>query len=204
MKYILTIESDDAEEIRDAAEKLTGRAAPSPAATKGVDTTSAKPAPEKTKADPDDAAFDSDGMPFDAAVHATSRAVNADGTWKAQRGKAEEAKAARAAFKASGGGIDAPADVEENEAPGLPGTKKTAPALPGAEKIPPATPVTFEDFVAKATAVLEGGKADNEAVLQVYRDATGQSDTNEAAKTLQTNESMRRKAVDLLTELENG
>ena len=138
-------------------------------------------------------------MPFDDTVHAKSRQVNKDGTWKAQRGKTAEAKAARAAFKASGGDVTAPDAV-----PGLPGTKSddAIPGLPGAENIPEAPPISMAEFTAKATAVLKSGKVDNAGIVQIYLKATGQIDAGEAAKMLGTNESMRRTAVDMLTEIE--
>lgn len=199
MKYMLTIESDDAEEIREAAEKLTGRVADAGTVINNV--TAEKTAKvEDVKSDVDADVVDSDGMPYNAEVHATTREVNKDGTWKAQRGKGDQAKAARAAFKAEGGDIDAP----KTEAPGLPGTGTKAPGLPGAENIPAADPVTYADFVAKATAVMESGKIDSDGICALYCEVTGDTDVSVAAGKFETNESLRVEAVKRMTEIENG
>lgn len=208
-KITITVECDDAEEARSVIDQLTGRsdtAITTVPSTPVAEKTSA-PA-EQTKTDVDSIVTDSDGMPWDEAVHSTSRAVNADGTWKARKGQAQAAKDARAAFKASGGNVAPPDDTTAEDADdGLPGTAKSddaATGLPGADAIPPADPVTMADFTAKATAVLNSGKIDNDGIIAMYLDVTGQSDTNEAVKSFQTNESMRRAAVERLTEIENG
>ena len=207
-KIKIVIECDDEGEARSIMETLTSRAAQepvvleAPAAPQAAAPVAGKSAPV---IDADDAVVDSDGMPYDAAIHTTTRTVNADGTWKAQRGKADAAKAARAAFKASGGSVVAPTETEDDGLPGLPGAKAgDAPGLPGADAIPPAQPVTMAEFTAKATAVLKSGKIDDTGIVQVYLDATGQPDAKSAAKSLGTNESMRRAAFDRLTEIENA
>lgn len=207
-KITITVECDDAEDARSVIDQLTGRsdaAVTTAPATPAAEKTT-KPA-EQTKSDVDDVVTDSDGMPWDEAVHASSRAVNTDGTWKARKGQAQAAKDARAAFKASGGDVAPPVETPtEDAAAGLPGTKAedAVPGLPGADAIPPADPVTMADFTAKATAVLKAGKIDNDGIVAMYLEVTGQSDTNDAVKSFQTNESMRRAAVDRLTEIENG
>ncbi len=53
----------------------------------------------------DRSAVDGDGMPYDAAVHSDPPSFTGKGIWKAQRGKAEAAEAARAAWKARGGTV---------------------------------------------------------------------------------------------------
>lgn len=206
-KITITVECDDAEDARSVIDQLTSRS------DAAVTTAPATPSAEKTtkpveeiKSDVDDVVTDSDGMPWNEAVHASSRAVNTDGRWKARNGQAQAAKDARAAFKASGGDIDPPVDASTEGDAGLPGTKAEddVPGLPGADAIPPADPVTMADFTAKATAVLKSGKIDNPGIIAMYLEVTGQSDTNEAVKSFQTNETMRRAAVDRLTEIENG
>ena len=194
-KIIITVECDDEADARSVLDKLTNRAAAPEVAPEKT----AAPVEQTKSDDVDDVVTDSDGMPWDEAVHASSREVNTDGTWKARRGKATEAKAARAAFKASGGDVTAPV-VEE--APGLPGTKTSA--LPGADAIPPAEPITFDAFVEKATAVLASKKIDNAGISALYCEVTGEADVGAAAAKLETNETMRRAAVDKLTEIENA
>ena len=200
-KITITVECEDADDARSVIDQLTGRS--DAAVTTATPAAPAEKTEVKEAVDPDDAAVDSIGMPHNEDYHASSRAVNADGTWKARRGKTEQAKEAAAAFKAAGGNVTAPAT---DAAPGLPGTKAddAAPGLPGADAIPPAEPVTMADFTAKATAVLKSGKITNEEIIEMYHEVTGQTDTNEAVKMFQTNESMRRAAVEELTEIENG
>lgn len=208
-KITITVECDDADDARSVIDQLTNRAvAPQVTTEKTAAPVEQTKTVEEVKAplDPDDAAVDSDGMPWSEAVHASSRAVNTDGTWKARKGQAAAAKTARAEFKASGGNVKAPAGDATEEAPatnGLPGVK-TAPGLPGAENIPTAEPVTFDQFVEKATAVLASEKIDGEGISALYCDVTGETDVAEAAAKLETNETMRRAAVDRLTEIENG
>ena len=207
-KITITVECEDAEDARSVIDQLTGRS-DAVTTSKASETTQEKTeAPvEQVKSDntnPDDAVVDSIGMPHNEDYHASSRAVNADGTWKARRGKTKQAREATAAFKAAGGGVEAP-DVGEDAPAGLPGTKADdATGLPGAAAIPPAKPVTMAEFTAKATAVLKSGKISNDEIIELYQEVTGQTDTNEAVKMFQTNESMRRAAVEELTEIENG
>ena len=203
-KITITVECDDAEEARAVVDQLTNRAAAPEATTEKTD------APiEQTKSDDvDDVVTDSDGMPWDEAVHASSRAVNTDGTWKARKGQAAAAKTARAAFKASGGDVEPP--VVEEAPVGLPGTKTSAlpgtktSALPGADAIPSAEPVTFDAFVEKATSALASKKIDNAGISALYCEVTGETDVGAAAAKLETNETMRRVAVEKLTEIENA
>ena len=211
-KIKIMIECDDQDEALSVMKVLTG--ADDEDSTVSEKPKNDKPKQEKPKEekpkeeksvsdiDADDAVVDSDGMPYDASVHSSTRAVNADGTWKALRGKADAAKAARAAFKASGGSVSAPVETEDN---GLPGVKADdTPELPGADVIPTAQPITMAEFTAKATAVLASKKIDDAGIVQVYLDATGQTNAKSAAKSLGTNESMRRAAFDRLTEIENA
>ena len=200
-KITIQIECEDADEARSVIDQLTERSAAAPV----TKTDDVKTDVKAAELDPDEVVVDSDGMPHDEAVHASSREVNQDGTWKARRGKAKEATAARAAFKAAGGSVDAPVVEEDVKVPGLPGTaEKTATGLPGVDKIPTAQPVTMEDFAAKASAVMESGKINGDELVAMYLEVTDQTDTAAAVKIFETNESMRRAAVERLTEIENG
>lgn len=161
------------------------------AETRAVETP-ATPTPVATPAEPvaepeqrSDADVDSDGMPYNPAVHTETRATNADGTWKARRGKADEAKEARAAFKAGGGNEEAPAD--------LPGTTDETPTLPGAEALPadaPA-PVSFDEMATKASEALNSGKISQPDLMALYAKHGGVN----AVQELQTNETARAALV---------
>lgn len=203
-KYQLIIQCDNEDDLRSAVDTLANRSdAPVPTAAVPV-----TPVPEKTDtpptvaADPDDMAVDSDGMPYDPAVHASSRAVNKDGTWKAAKGKADAAKTARAAFKAGGGNVEAPL-VEADPDP-MPEPEETKAALPGVGAIPPQEPVTFEQFFAKATEVLNAGKTDADSLVKFYGEITGCATTEEAVDVLQMSESVRANGVAWLDAMLNG
>jgi hypothetical protein len=193
MKYVITIEADSPEELREITDLLSGRAA-EPAETTTAPAPEVKSAPEgtliaegtvietETREDEGDAAVDADGMPWNGDYHSDSRAVNADGTWKARRGKSEEAKAARAAFKAGGGNESAP-DVSERSTPaedtGLPGADEDG-GLPGAEETVDEREFSLAQVVTMAKAALTEGKTDNAGIQGLYIKASG-ADTAQAA-----------------------
>lgn len=140
---------------------------------------------------------DADGMPYDASVHSDPPQFTAKGIWRAQRGKADEAQAARNAWKAGGGNVTpAPAAL-----PGGEPETTAPPALPGADTAP--EPVTYDDFVAKAAEMLGDGSIDQERLAAIYTDATGVSGTRDeivkgAGEVLFTNETARAKAYAAL------
>ena len=130
-----------------------------------------------------DADVDSDGMPYNAVVHTETRSTNADGTWKARRGKSEEAKAARAAFKAGGGTEEAPEiEVEETKAAVMPG-------LPGTEALPADAPepVSWDMLVEAITSATKSGSITQDALMALYTEHGG----SDPAAELQTNETKR-------------
>jgi len=152
-----------------------------------------------------DSDVDSDGMPYDPDIHTETKAVNADGTWKARRGKADEAKAAREAFKAAGAGVTPPAAVVETTvAPAMPGSAPapaaTRPGMPGAAPAP--APVSFDRVFSKLTGMFEAGKIDSPTALQFYEKSAGTSDAAAAANIYQTNETARASLFKLLCEIE--
>lgn len=142
-----------------------------------------------------DVTVDADGMPYDAEVHSESRALTAAGLWKAQRGKAAQAEAARAAFKAKGGTVAPPADLPVTAAamPGLPTTAAAA-AMPG---LPVAAvsraPVSFEAVVAKLTDLMSRGKvaATELGAIYILAGAAG-------PEQFETDETARAKLMDIL------
>ena len=151
-----------------------------PATTQGASEVDATDGDEQRN----DAEVDSENMPYNPAVHTETRAVNADGTWKARRGKADEAKQAREAFKAGGGAEEAPAE--------LPGANAT-PSLPGVDALPADAPkpVSFEEMSAKAAAALNSGAISQPDLMKLYAKHGGEN----PVATLQTNETARAALV---------
>jgi len=155
-----------------------------------------------------DSDVDSDGMPYDPDLHTETKAVNADGTWKARRGKADEAKAAREAFKAAGADVTPPATVVETTiaptAPAMPGSAiKPAATMPwGAGAAPAPAPVSFDRVFSKLTGMFEAGKIDSPTALRFYEKSAGTLDAAEAANIYQTNETARASLFKLLCEIE--
>ena len=211
-KISITIDGETIEEVRANMAEMLGRlggtdstqvATDAPAQPAEKTETPATPAAAPAAApapakgvDEGDAAVDADGMPYDPAVHAATRTMTADGLWKAQRGKAAEAKAARAAFKAQGGNETAPA------AAGLPGAgeEKGDAGLPGAENLPTGDPVSLEQAVEIAQKALADTVIDTPGLLALYSEITGKADANDAFAVFQTDESARAALVDAIEE----
>ena len=101
----------------------------------------------------DRSAVDGDGMPYDAAVHSDPPSMTTKGLWKSQRGKATEADAARAAWKARGGTVVAPV------VPAAPVAAPVAGAMPGMPVALPvaAPPVSMDQVIAAASAAQARG-----------------------------------------------
>ena len=129
----------------------------------------------------DRSAVDGDGMPYDAAVHSDPPSFTTKGLWKAQRGKATEADAARAAFKARGGNVTAPV------VPAAPAAVVTAPAaMPGMPVLPvAAAPVSMDQVIAAASAAQARGVS-VERISAIYGviglTDVAQFDTNETMR----------------------
>lgn len=128
---------------------------------------------------------DADGMPWNEEYHASTKTKNADGTWKARQGKAQAAKDARAAFKAQGGDVEAPAAAT------LPGAEETkaAPSLPGADALPADAPepVSWDQMVEKITGMSGRGVLSQEKMMDLYKTHGGDN----PVETLEVNESAR-------------
>lgn len=88
-------------------------------------------------------ATDKNGVAWDARYHASSKAVNADGTWRRKRGLSDAETAEADAYDKSAT-VEAPAPTLPTAAPA------PAPAaMPGLPTPAPApTPVTYEEVVA--------------------------------------------------------
>lgn len=136
--------------------------------------------------------LDGDGMPYDAAVHANPPSMTEDGLWRAKRGKADEAKAARAAFKAKGGNVAAPV--------GLPTAAVVAPAaaaLPGMPGMPSALPadapepISLDRVIEKITGMLTRNKLSEQVLAGLYQKHSGVADPAASFGVFNSNESAR-------------
>jgi len=205
MKYTLTIESDSAEDIRSVTEKLTGRVetettpTAAPVATETPPVSETKTAPDATT----DNGLDKIGMAYDPSIHADPPSFKSDGTWKVARGKAEQAKAAVAAFKAAGGNITPPV-IEDTKAdepvsngmPGMPGM--TAGAEPELED------VDIDTVMGKWTGLMESNKLTKEKALEICIRVTGIEDAQQHFTTFQNDDTARAKLYAELKEVEAG
>lgn len=180
-KIIITHEFDSPE---DAARHLQGLSTTSSAAPV-TQTTEQRAEPAATSDEVEEVETDSDGMPYDPEVHASTKGKSADGRWKAQRGKAADAKAARERFLASGGDVKT-ADTEK-PAPAMPG-------LPGSESSKPVAP-TYDEMVARVTQEVNDGNVTGEDLAAIYQKC-GSTD----AAAYQQDENLR---VALLEELDD-
>lgn len=186
-KFTLTIDFENEEEVR---AYLGGETRSAPAPVTQARSEDANEEPEETGTRSDDET-DSEGMPYDPDIHAESRALNADGTWRAKRGKSSAEKAARAAFKASGGAVTPPVVEEEPKRSGMPG-------MPGAKPVVnEGTPVTFDQLLSKTTGMMDRGKIDYDGIMGLYAEV-GITDP----ETLETNESFRAALYAKLCEIE--
>ena len=129
-----------------------------------VGTAAAPTAPAATP-NPAGVELDVSGLPWDGRIHSSTKAKNKDGTWRALRGRNDEAKAKaieaelRAAMAAG--------------APPAPPQPPAPPVTPPAPPIPPATPPappaaagapTFATLMVKITTAKTAGKLAPEAV----------------------------------------
>lgn len=134
-----------------------------------VNVTTTAPADRTAPADTpsNDGDVDSDGMPYDDALHSGNRGVNADGTWTARKGMAQQAKDARAAFKAGGGNVGAPEVAEEPAGmpgmPGMPGTKTDTLPADAPE------PVSLDQLITKSSGMITRGKIDHDGIGELYK-----------------------------------
>ena len=208
MKHTLTIEGT-AEEVRDALDKLTGRADTTTTTVTTAAPSTPAPAPtvEETKTAPTEGGtVDSIGMPYDDDIHASPPSFKSDGTWKVARGKAEEAKTAVAAFKASGGNITPPV-IEQPTAPtNMPvaETKSETTGMPGVAPTPPVEIVALDTVMAKWTDLMESGALSAERATEICVKITGSTDAKTHYPTFQTNETARAALYAELNAIEAG
>jgi hypothetical protein len=148
-------------------------------------------------------ALDGDQMPYDAAVHSDPPSFTADGLWRAKRGKGEEAKAARAAFKARGGAVAAPADLPTEAAPAmaLPGM----PGMPTAKAALPADapePIGLDRVIEKISGMITRAQITEQTLAGLYVKHSGVADPAASFNVFNTNESARASLYGDLCQIE--
>ena len=186
----ITIATDDIGEARMLLDALDDRSGtPAPAPTGDVVSTSGDGADQV-----DDNEVDSNGMKWNADIHTSTRAQNADGSWKARKGKAQEAKDAVAAFKASGGNVEPPADVPTQE-PAMP----AAGGMPAAQRDmpPPISQAMLEEkiigMINRGTLLQDPEAAIGAAAANTYQGLLDahQVSRDDPTSVLSTNETLR-------------
>ena len=201
MKLQLTYQFDSEDELRAHLGGEARTVAPAPVAeTAEQETRSAEPETD-TAVSPD--ALDADGMPYDAMVHADPPSFTADGLWRAKRGKAEEAKNARAAFKARGGNVAAPADLPADPAPAL--TMPGMPGMPSAKAALPADapePIGLDRVIEKISGMITRGKITEQTLVGLYTKHSGVADPAASFSVFNTNETARANLFGDLCQIE--
>ncbi len=154
--------------------------------TAQADTTTDDDGPAATNAP----ATDKNGVAWDARYHASSKALNADGTWRARKNMSDEEKAAADAYNKGGATVTQTSDLAalpaetvtegpvstQPEAPALPAAPVGMPGLPTMPAAPVApAPVSYEEVVAAYTAAI--GKNPSLDVAGLYAQA-GVTDPN--------------------------
>lgn len=141
-------------------------------------------------------AVDKNGIPWLADVHAGTKAMNQDGTWRAKRGvdKAVVAAAEAAAKTQTGTNLSTGGErVDQNAvqtaalapAPGLPPMPGLPPVLPPPAAAEPPKPVSYEELSGLVQSVLTAGHQPD-AITAIYAEV-GLTDVND----LLTNETLR-------------
>lgn len=117
---------------------------------------------------------DVDGMPWNGDYHAKTKTKNADGRWKALRGKTPEAQTARDAFLSAGGAEPAP-DVSDKPAPAPVATAPVAvPPMVPAAPMPAVAPVTdypVDVVVTRLSEMYGSGAITADDLPSIYGDA---------------------------------
>ena len=132
-------------------------------------------------------------MPYDDAIHADPPTTTADGLWRAKRGKADEAKTARAAFKASGGDVEPPAAAPAEASFAMPGTTPLPADAP--------EPISLDRVIEKINGMLTRQSVDQAALAPMYAEHSGTS-AEASFGVFQTNETARANLFAALCDIE--
>lgn len=196
MKVHLTYEFDSEDELRShlgetATPATTVNVTATAPATPATPTPAASGAPA-TGDEPTRSSLDGDGMPYSDEIHADPPSFTADGRWRAKRGKADEAKQARADFLAKGGNVTPPAELPAT--PPAAAAPAAAPSAPTAAPALPASapePVTIESLYGRIGDLLNAAKLDKDSLGALYQKHAGAADPDTVHAVLSTNETVR-------------
>lgn len=140
---------------------------------------------------------DKNGVPWLEAVHASTKTLTKDGTWRGKKGVTPEQRAAaEAAVKSESftppAFLAGPAPTAAPAMPSMP-AMPTMPPVPVAE---PDKPVSYQDIAQKFGDLSNAGKITNEQVLAMYAEC----DITDPS-TLMTNETQRKELFKRLNAL---
>lgn len=218
----ILFETEDPAEARALLGVLEERGSVAPSSTPEPTATSTPAATTEERAEaPADAELDVHGMAWNEEIHASTKAKNADGSWKARKGQAEAAKNAIAAHKAAGGNVTPPADLPEADAtPATNGMPAAASGMPAAGGMPTAGARAEEDMpppvslaqveekivgmLGRGTLVNQGDAPLNGAQRGTYQELLDrfQIDRADPSGVLTNNETLRAQVMAACLELE--
>lgn len=186
LKYIFETEQELREHLAVETRAVAVPSAPEPEPVAAPSEPEPVAAPEPTRDD-----TDGDGMPYNADFHADPPSTTADGLWRAKRGKADEAKAARAAFKAGGGDITPPPAPEEPV------------TMPGAATLPDDAPepIDLGRVIEKITGMIKRQAVSESDLAPMYAKHSGVT-AEQSFGVFQTNETARANLFAALCEIE--
>lgn len=126
------------------------------------------PTPATTDEPTASANHDSHGLPWDERIHASSKALNADGTWRKRRGvTGDVVNAVEAELRAgSTMGASIPKSQPVPDGDSIPASLDRRASTPDAVSVQPGS-VKYTDFVPMVMAALGAGKLDNAYIQDV-------------------------------------
>lgn len=136
--------------------------------------------------------LDKNGTPWLADFHASTKAVNNDGTWRRKRGvDGLAAEAAENAARANVPNITANPENRVDPAAAVPPMPTfTMPTLPMPAAVEPPKPVTYEEIATRVQGILTTPGADQAALTQKIMAGYGEIGLTDV-NALTTNETMR-------------
>lgn len=199
----VTVLCEGYEQAQEVVGRLAGESS-AKVSTSTVETKTAETTETKTAENEHIGKTDSIGMPYDPEIHTDTGTTNADGTWKARRGKAAEAKQAAADFKASGGDVEVPTSTTEEQPVEEVKADENVATLPGASVIPDTPPVDFVTVMGKIGEMFNTKKITAEQLGDLYQEVADTKVAGEVTEKFKTDETARSRMYARLIEIENG
>lgn len=159
--------------LQSAAEDIEAGRLPNPLASADAPGAS-DPEPEPASASAELPTFDANGLPWDERIHASSKALNADGTWRYKRG-GDLAERATVEAELRGAADDIPPPPVEEPADDIP------PPPPAEPEEAAAPVVTVGDVFKRITGLQKGGKLP-QAELNMALEIVGMASTGDIMK----------------------